>query len=536
MTKMIRVCVLADSLNLKVWQAEILKFIKHHPAFDLKCVLLNQCLPSKKSTTRIVYRLGMALDRAVFRSQQDQFNSAPFPFSSTTEIIEIKEFSKRKDELFIAKDIELIKRKEIDLFIRFGFGIIKGPLLEMSKYGVWSLHHGDNSVNRGGPPGFWEIVNGEHYTGVTLQLLNKELDGGRVLGKAFIKTDPTSFYRNQNAVFQAGVNLFIDNLKRLAQNDSFFYESADSAKVNFYSYPLYKDPNNREALLIFSLFWLRRIKDFFLQKITPEQWRLYYRYKKHERETVLFRFKELRPPKGTDWADPFIVFENSTYFVFIEEKHHSSKAGVISVLRFNEKGVLQDQIPKPVLKESFHLSYPFVFKNEGTHFMLPEMAQAGKVVLYKAVDFPYKWEPISILLDECSLYDPTLHFHQDKWYLFGTQRLKQGNSADMYLHIYYSDALNGTWQAHNENPIKQTVNGARPAGRLFYENGKLIRPAQIGAPKYGYGICFHEVEELTPTAFREKPISTIVPKWKKHLKATHTINFEGDMTVIDAQS
>jgi len=31
-------------------------------------------------------------------------------------------------------------------------------LLNASKYGVWSFHHADNSINRGGPAGFWEII------------------------------------------------------------------------------------------------------------------------------------------------------------------------------------------------------------------------------------------------------------------------------------------------------------------------------------------------------------------------------------------
>jgi hypothetical protein len=397
------------------------------------------------------------------------------------------------------------------------------------------LHHGDNEINRGGPPGFWEVVLNEPYTGVTLQRLTKDLDGGTVIGKAFIKTDRTSFYRNQHAIFQAGVHLFNEHLKRLVENDEpANYFDSQPAALFFYSHPLYKDPDNKQAVRIFFQFWLRRIKELVFQLLKKEQWRLYYKFNQNKMETSLFRYRELKPPKGTDWADPFVIFANDVYHVFIEEKQ-SHLPGAISLLCFSSQGQLLDGFPQQVLKEPFHLSYPFVFKHENDYFLLPEMAEAGKLVLYKSTYFPYQWEPYFVMLDGISLYDPTLVYHENKWYLFGTQKLEKGDSADMYLHIYYADALTGSWKPHMGNPLKQTVCGSRPAGRFFQENGRLIRPAQNGAPKYGYSICFYEVEILSPTEYKERFISNILPCWKKGLKATHTFNSEKGLTIVDAQ-
>ena len=69
---------------------------------------------------------------------------------------------------------------EVDVAIRFGFGIIKGEALTAPEYGILSYHHGDLTKYRGRPAGFHELINGEETAGVTVQRLNESLDGGKI--------------------------------------------------------------------------------------------------------------------------------------------------------------------------------------------------------------------------------------------------------------------------------------------------------------------------------------------------------------------
>lgn len=69
---------------------------------------------------------------------------------------------------------------EADVAVRFGFGILKGDVLDAPEYGVLSFHHGDLREYRGMPSGFWEYLNGEDTAGVTLQRLSETLDGGEI--------------------------------------------------------------------------------------------------------------------------------------------------------------------------------------------------------------------------------------------------------------------------------------------------------------------------------------------------------------------
>ena len=69
---------------------------------------------------------------------------------------------------------------ETDIVVRFGFGMIKGDVLDAPTYGVLSYHMGDIREYRGQPGGFWEFCNGENRMGVTVQRLTDTLDGGEI--------------------------------------------------------------------------------------------------------------------------------------------------------------------------------------------------------------------------------------------------------------------------------------------------------------------------------------------------------------------
>ena len=67
-------------------------------------------------------------------------------------------------QFFSEADLERIRAQRPDVLLRFGFNILRGAILELPTHGVWSYHHGDELKYRGGPPGLWEIVNGDALT------------------------------------------------------------------------------------------------------------------------------------------------------------------------------------------------------------------------------------------------------------------------------------------------------------------------------------------------------------------------------------
>ena len=526
MPKPINVLILTDSLQVKKWVADIIAIVSDSSCFVISGIVVNKA--QKKSSSSFLYRLLRLFDRKFFKARTNPFQTVSLTFDEDLIFNTIpiqKQFSDWLDDDCLA----FIKEKKPDLVLRFGFRILRGSVLGIPKFGIWSLHHGDNKVNRGGPPGFWEVVRQEAISGVTLQQITEDLDGGKVIGRAFIKTDLLSFYRNQVNLFETGIRLFEEKLKQLANGTL----QSEITPFDFYSNPLFKDPNNTKSFLIFIGFVKRIFKRSIYNLFYNEQWIISHSKSNNSEETV-YRFQDLIPPKGVSWADPFPVFEENKLWLFAEEIIGNEHGRIVCFEYLKEEK--RFGTPQIIIQEAFHFSYPFVFKYQENWYMLPETGDEGKVILYKSDSFPYSWKKHEILISDKKLYDVTPFEYHDKWYCFASERSRNYQSPNDLLQLYIlENGPLGSWVLHPESPIKIDVRGGRSAGKIFQKNGKTFRPAQLGAPKYGYAIQIYEILQLDEVTYKEQLVDTILPNWSKENLATHTYNQANGWQFIDKQ-
>lgn len=80
----------------------------------------------------------------------------------------------------LPSDVSELLGTECDVVIRFGFGLLKGPVLSAPEHGVLSTHGSDIREHRGMGPKI-SFVRGEDSVSVTLQQLSEEIDGGRIV-------------------------------------------------------------------------------------------------------------------------------------------------------------------------------------------------------------------------------------------------------------------------------------------------------------------------------------------------------------------
>src|SRR5262249_24514065 len=242
---------------------------------------------------------------------------------------------------------------------------------------------------------------------------------------------------------------------------------------------------------------------------------------------TFYRFTHLVPPKDKFWADPFPVKVDGKYYIFLEEYLYQTDRAHISVMEVNKAGATD---PAPVLKRDYHLSYPFVFYWKDRYYMIPETAENKTVELYTCESFPNEWKLETVLLEGVPGRDATLFELDGLWWMFVA--MADTDSADE-LYLYYSATPLGPWKPHQRNPVKSDVRNSRPAGRPFYWNGDLYRPAQDSSERYGYAMTINRVVRLTPDDFVEEEVSKVLPQWRKDLRGTHTLNICEDLTVID---
>lgn len=243
----------------------------------------------------------------------------------------------------------------------------------------------------------------------------------------------------------------------------------------------------------------------------------------------------LLPPRDRSWADPFPVLRDGRCWVFVEEVVHHPKKGRLAVFELDESGQLADGSFRVILERDYHLSYPNVFAHEGEWWLVPESRANRTVDLYRCVEWPYRWEHERSLMRDTEVVDATFWPRDGCWWLFGGTPTEPGGNASGQLCLWSADSpLSDDWTPHPANPIVADRSCARPAGRLFEHEGKLIRPAQDCSVRYGYGVKLMEITEWTDTTYRERELKAYTPTPGNI--ATHTFNRAGGWLLGDAAS
>lgn len=105
---------------------------------------------------------------------------------------------------------------DVDVAIRFGFGILKGDVLTAPSHGILSYHHGDISEYRGRPAGFYEFIHDSPTAGVTVQQLSEDLDAGTVVAMTTCDIEDASSLREvRSKQFAASPPLLSEAVRRL---------------------------------------------------------------------------------------------------------------------------------------------------------------------------------------------------------------------------------------------------------------------------------------------------------------------------------
>lgn len=552
-TGRIRVGLLLDALVAPAWVVRMVELIVACPHAELVLVVLNGTAPADADDAGLPGRLRRnwrRLPEALVRKVADQMHDTLISrrhhlpdaqkstdvtqFVSGVPSITIQPERSKWSDRFSDDDLARIRAHRPDVLLRCGFRILRGGILAAAKLGVWSFHHGDNRVNRGGPPCFWETMENWPETGTTLQILTEDLDNGRVIGRSWSRTDMFSVKDNRSGVCWKSLHLVLRGLEsahRLGADEFLSHVAAENAEPVFYSSRFYRRPD--------AWAWFRMVISKLRLKAAAvvenrtriRQWQLRYDFA-DDVATTLHRYKSIIPPKDSFWADPHVIERDGRFFIFIEELPYASGRGHISVIAMDGDGKWEP--PVPILKKPYHLSYPFVFQHEGRWFMIPESAEDKTVQLYECTRFPDRWEHRMNLMENVRAVDATLHHDGTLWWMFANVALEPGASTCDELFLFSSpDLFSRDWRPHPANPIVSDCKNSRPAGPIFKWNGRLYRPAQNCSKRYGYGFSLNRIDVLSPSAYRETQVTSVLPDWEKDLLATHTYARAGRLNVVD---
>jgi hypothetical protein len=233
-------------------------------------------------------------------------------------------------------------------------------------------------------------------------------------------------------------------------------------------------------------------------------------------------------------ADPFGVWRDDRFYVFVEVYDYRDRVGAIEVLTFDRDFQLLDR--QSALKEPWHLSYPVIIETDGDTYMLPEAHKSGRLTLYRAEDFPTRWTPVqTIELDQVAI-DATPIFHDGLWWLFYTPATTKADKVSA-LHVAYAERLTGPWTPHAGNPVRYDPSSSRPGGTPVVVDGAIVLPVQDCRQTYGGAIRALHITTLTTDSFEataDEPI-TAPASFGRYVDGLHTLSAAGPVTLIDAK-
>ena len=549
----LRIGLLLDDAVISAWQYKMIENILQSDCAEIKLVVINGAPRNRSNKTIGVkikanrgHLLGIAIEKTLNRLYHLLIERSYLVVNASEKLdssrllqdipaLSCKPIQTKWSDRLEDADIRAIEAYELDILVRCGFRILRGDVLKLPRYGVWSFHHGDNTVNRGGPAGFWESMESWPVNGSILQILNEDLDNGQVLYRSFSNTSAMSVRDNRSRNKWKTLSFMTRKMQELYDSgpEKFFKTVAhDNRHPSLYSNRLYVGPTNYQLAKLLASKVIEKAINLYRDNVYITQWILMYDLK-DSFSSSLWRYKKILPPKDRFYADPHIIYHNSTYYIFIEEFIFGSDKGFISVITMDEKGNYSQ--PEPVLQRPYHLSYPFVFMHEGDYYMVPETQINRTIELFKCVEFPYRWEFQMNLMEGIRAGDATLHYQDNKWWLFASVTETPGASLADELRLFSSEQLLSTeWQPHPQNPVVSDCRNARPAGKLFMEGDRLYRPAQNSSYHYGYGFNLNEIITLNDNEYAEVTVTKANPNWDSKVIGTHTFNRTGSLHIIDA--
>ncbi len=215
--------------------------------------------------------------------------------------------------------------------------------------------------------------------------------------------------------------------------------------------------------------------------------------------------KGLWKPKPLQFqADPFLFLKGEEVFLFYELQHWDDP-GCIAMMKTRDLKTWTK--PKIVLKETFHLSFPYVFEDQGSIYMIPEAQETDSIKLYKANNELTKFEYIRTLIHQER--NNSIHYNFNDSHIFqkdGVYYLFTSYQKDWvyYQELFISDnLLKGKFVKHPSSPICISNEFGRNGGSLIKYGDKLLRVTQDCHKDYGNNVSLMEISVLNKKTYHE---------------------------------
>ena len=425
------------------------------------------------------------------------------------------------------QNISELKEYDLDLLIAFELNKPSQILSQASRLGLLSFYHDEQNQQFKYPICFEEVLKKQNKTSFNiLHVAPQTQKVMRILKGSFITH--SFFLTNQRNLFLRR-NFYMQKiLKDIYQGKNINGKSLKlESQISKIATPRIMD-QFRYIIHVSSI-----IKNRILNRIISKKdnWNVGINFSSWK-DFDFINSIVFKNPDGHYLADPFILKEGAETYCFVEDYDWSKGKGSIAAYQISSGKLINLGI---VLEESFHLSFPYIFKHESKIYMLPESSDNMDIRIYESVEFPTKWKLKTIIKENISAADSMIFSRKGMWWLFSNINPIGGRDYCSELSIFYTDnPIDGEWMPHEKNTVIFDPSSARNGGMVL-DNDSLYRVGQIQTfGMYGGGgVSINQIVELTPSSYKEQSVLKLYPEFQQGIKGAHHLHSDGGITAFD---
>jgi hypothetical protein len=524
-----------EGVRLNQWQAECISRLASSGAARLELIVK---VGSSKDKERPLQKVFSLLNHALWRAYLFSLRRKMSTGRSGRRLFHDVEMfackARSSGGLLELGDTETrrIRSKCLDFVLYFGENTPGDRLATVAVQGIWCFRYGDTFDSCGALAAFWAaVVRRDNVVRVTLlRCMGGRAGEPQLLREGYFAVPGYSFKKTLAGILNGSIDFPVLACRDLLAGHQLGEMLPDSVSAH----RLARIPGNAMMFKFLIQMYARMSVTWFHILLTREEW-----------NTGFFDVRMLDPfrtstARNVRWlptdrtkniaADPFFLRDGNKITLLVEKLDRTNNCGKIAArLIDRDRTVLLGT----VIDEPFHSSYPCLIQSQGEIYCVPEQAESKSIMLYRAIDFPLRWERLGPLLSGVEAVDSTLFQHDGYWWLAYTDASIDRNGR---LMLWYASELTSKWQPHTLNPVKIDPRCSRGAGPAFLYRGALVRPSQDCSVTYGAKVIFNRVIALSPNQFHEEIIGELRPDpTGRYWRGLHTISYDGKVAVIDGK-
>ncbi len=508
--------------KIDINKKELIEFINKHENFNKSILIKIEDNKKKKLISSFLNNSLIKLINFIEVSRTKKNKN----FSNYNEKVNLDDLN-----LKIFKNLDLIqlKNQNIDFLVFLNDNYINKDLIKVSKSGALIIKKYDDRFIQSDTVGFWETYLDKPSIGFSINqiLPNSELED--VLFRGNFRT--RSLWNENKAIIEKKSIHFLKNTL-LKISEGKIVNKLKEKKI--YQKNFKAKPSLINLIKYIFKKYTKLLKSRFNQYIgVKKKWSVSF-VNDSKIEIDFNKLITIENPPHRFLADPFVIKKDGRNICFVEDYCFKKKRAKISAYELFSHDYKKIGT---ALEEDFHLSFPFVFKNNEEIFMIPETGEVNEIRLYKCINFPLEWKLEKTLIKNIDAVDTVVFKKGNKWYMLSNVCSSFINEHDSELHLYTSENLfSDNWVKSESNPIIFDSEKARNGGFFCFQNS-YYRVNQVHKQnQYGYSLKINKILSINENFYEEKEVNEFKPVFLNSLIGTHHFQINEEFSVIDHQS